>query len=411
MKGSIDKRGEKLYQIRLSIGKYKATVKNKKTGLEKPGIRRLYHTETIHGTRKEAESRLRDLLREHEGGTLAERSTKTLNDHGAEWFRSIRSRVKERTHVDYGKVWKRYIEDTVGRLPLNKITPSAIQRLYNDLSERSLGAATVRRVHFILSKSLEQAIKLRLLSSNPTKGLDLPKQMKSKVVRSMDEEQAQLFLAATHGERWETLWLVALQTGMRPEEYQGLFWTDFDFARHTCHIQRALVRPTGGAWKLEETKTQSGDRVIRIDPRLVAELKKHRARQAQERLLAGPEWDGTHPFVFTNERGGPVNHCNLARRSFKPLIKKAGLPDKFCPYDLRHTFATLMLKSGEDIKTVSEVLGHKDIQITLSFYHHCLPKMHHDAATRAADLFSPPANPAHLSRTDRTKRARTGGDG
>jgi integrase len=64
----------------------------------------------------------------------------------------------------------------------------------------------------------------------------------------MDEERARLFLGATHGERLGTMWLVGLQTGMRPEEYQGLFLTDFDFARHTCHIQRALVRPTGGKW-------------------------------------------------------------------------------------------------------------------------------------------------------------------
>lgn len=398
MRGSIIKRGDKNYLLRLSLGKDHATNK------------RIYHTETVHGTKREAEARLRERIGEFDGGALAERSTKTLNEFAEGWFRSIKSRLKERTHVDYTRVWARYVQSTVGRLALNRITPSAIQRLYNDLAERGLGVATVRRVHFLLSKSMEQAINLRLLARNPTRGLDLPQQPKSKIIRSMDEEQARLFLAATEGERWETLWLIALQTGMRPEEYQGLFWTDFDFARHTCHIQRALVRPTGGAWKLEDTKTQSGDRVIRIDPRLVQELKKHKARQAQERLLAGSAWEGTHPFVFTNWRGGPANHCNLSRQSFKPLLKKAGLPSSFCPYDLRHTFATLMLKSGEDIKTVSEILGHKDIQITLTFYHHCLPKMHKDAASRAGDLFSRPAPSDHLVITDRFKRFQTEGE-
>ncbi len=112
---------------------------------------------------------------------------------------------------------------------------------------------------------------------------------------------------------------------------------------------------------------------IRLPLRTVEALKAHRARQAEEKLKAGSLFqDGG--LVFATEIGTPLEPSNIDRRSFKPLLKKAGLPDmRF--HDLRHTCATVLLTEGVNPKFVQELLGHADIGLTLGTYSHFLPSM------------------------------------
>ncbi len=111
-------------------------------------------------------------------------------------------------------------------------------------------------------------------------------------------------------------------------------------------------------------------------------LRKHRKKQLEERMkLAGLFVD--HGMVFTSRAGTPVMRQDLTTRSFKPLLKRAGLPDiRF--HDLRHTCATLLLAKGVHAKLVQELLGHSTISITLDTYSHVPPSMG-DTATGAMD--------------------------
>ena len=109
-------------------------------------------------------------------------------------------------------------------------------------------------------------------------------------------------------------------------------------------------------------------------------LLEHRKRMMAEGH-AGCEW------VFCNEAGNPIDKNNLVRRSYKPLLKRAEIPERRF-HDLRHTHATLLLLQGEHPKVVQERLGHATISITLDTYSHVLPSMQKDAAARIGDLFS-----------------------
>lgn len=110
-------------------------------------------------------------------------------------------------------------------------------------------------------------------------------------------------------------------------------------------------------------------------------LKRHRARQAEERLGVGSEYNGKLDLVFANRRGEPLDHRSVVRRHFKPLVAAAGLAP-LRPYDLRHTCATLLLAGGEHPKVVAERLGHSSTVLTMDVYSHVLPDMQEAAADK-----------------------------
>jgi integrase len=103
-------------------------------------------------------------------------------------------------------------------------------------------------------------------------------------------------------------------------------------------------------------------------------------------MLAKPWRD--HGLMFCTQLGTPLNRNNIHSRSFKPLVARAGLPPTVRFHDLRHTFATLMLKGGEHPKVVQEMMGHATINITLDTYSHVLPDMQDKAADRLGALLS-----------------------
>ena len=106
-----------------------------------------------------------------------------------------------------------------------------------------------------------------------------------------------------------------------------------------------------------------------------------RCRQAQQRLAVGPAYE-SYDLVFATATGQPLDENNLARRHFKPILRRAGLPEHVRLYDLRHTCATLLLAAGENPKVVSERLGHANITLTLDTYSHVLPTLQQGAAER-----------------------------
>jgi integrase len=134
----------------------------------------------------------------------------------------------------------------------------------------------------------------------------------------------------------------------------------------------------GGRHTLGETKTRRGRRQVNLTPRTVAILKDHRGRQLEQRAeRAGMYAD--HGLIFSSEIGTPLNPENLVKRSFKPLLKRAGLPEiRF--HDLRHTCATLLMGRGVHPKLVQELLGHATIAMTLDTYSHYLPSMGNQAS-------------------------------
>jgi integrase len=178
---------------------------------------------------------------------------------------------------------------------------------------------------------------------------------------------------------------LALTTGMREGELLGLRWQDVDLERATVQV-RLNVQEQDGRFALAEVKTAYSRRNIALSRTAIEALRLHRAQQNIEKLRLGPAWDTRHDLIFPNTVGTVMIPDNLVKRSFKPLLAVAGLPDvRF--HDLRHTAATLLLSRGVHPKVVSEMLGHADISITLRVYAHVTPNMQQAAVAVMDELF------------------------
>jgi integrase len=152
-----------------------------------------------------------------------------------------------------------------------------------------------------------------------------------------------------------------------------------DIPQPVARLQRSLSKgPNGPVFK--RTKTEKG-RSVSLLPEAVEALKRHRKRQAEERLKYSGLWKDDD-LVFSSQKGTPMSWTNLTKRNFKSLLKEAGLPQTVRFYDLRHTFATWMPEQGENPKIVQEILGHSQITRTMDTYSHVTPNMQREAFAR-----------------------------
>jgi integrase len=193
-----------------------------------------------------------------------------------------------------------------------------------------------------------------------------PPKLKRDEIQPLNADQVRALLDASD-ERSRALYTVAVRTGMRPGEILALRWSDVDLEAGTVQINRALSEG-----EFSTPKTPRSRRRISLSPATVA-LKAHRKRQLEERIAKAGLWED-HGLVFPSSVGTPKSQRNL-NREFKNAAKRAGLPDHFKLYDLRHTCATLLLARNVHPKYVQELLGHASIAQTLDTYSHVIPGM------------------------------------
>jgi integrase len=264
----------------------------------------------------------------------------------------------------------------LGAVRLSQLSTAQIQNLVSKLTERDLSPRTVKYVYDVLNMALGFAVKSGELVRNPCALVELPRQRRS-AAKSLTIEEARRFIAAAESDRYAALWLLLLQTGMRPSEALGLKWEDID-SNGFLRIQRTLSRLDGAGWSFNDTKTDMSRRAVKLGVTLRAALQRHRARQSAEKLEQGPAYVD-HGLVFASRNGAPLDYRAVVRRHFKALMKRAAI-NSIRPYDLRHSSATLDLLSGAHVKVVSERLGHANIKMTLQTYQHVLPDMQESAA-------------------------------
>jgi integrase len=142
---------------------------------------------------------------------------------------------------------------------------------------------------------------------------------------------------------------LAIHTGLRQSELLGLKWEDVDLEAKRLSVRRILSAAKDGP--TFTTPKSNKSRTVRLTPRAAESLQVHRQRQVEEREMLAKPWRN-HGLVFRTQLGTPLNRNNIHSRSFKSLVARAGLPPTVRFHDLRHTFATLMLKGGEHPKVV-----------------------------------------------------------
>jgi integrase len=317
-------------------------------------------------------------------GAIADPSRVTVAQFMARWLEDVvRVTVGPKSYQLYEMVTRLHVVPYIGPVLLAKLAPLHLQGMLADL-ERQQASPRLRRLALsIASRALRQAVRWRMLPSNPADAVTPPRFPRPEI-HPLTPEQVDVFLAAAREDRLYALYCVAVGSGLRQGELLGLQWEDIDLVSACLHVRRQLHEVSGRLW-LGAVKTARSKRPIDLPAVAIEALREHRLRMMAE--------GHPHGLVFCDTTGGFIRKSNLTRRSFHPLLKRAGLPSiRF--HDLRHTHATLLLSAGVHPKVVAERLGHSAISITLDTYSHVLPSLGADAARRLDALLRSSGAPA-----------------
>lgn len=309
----------------------------------------------IYGkTRAEVAEKLTRAMADRDQGLLFDAGGQTLGEYVTRWLEdSARGDLAPRTYSNYSLQVRRHINPVLGRAKLSRLSPDNIQALYAAKLRAGLAPSSVLYIHAVLHRALETAARRGTIPRNPAAIVDPPK-VRREEIEPLDARQTRALLRAAGeaGDRFECIYVLALTCGLRIGELLGLKWTDIDLEAGTLRVNRQLQRLRDGSASglvFSEPKNASR-RQLRLPDRAVAALRSHRKRQFEEKLRASNYEDSR--LVFATGKGTPLDAQNVVNRSFKPLLKKAGLPDvRF--HDLRHTCATLLLSREVPMRSTS----------------------------------------------------------
>jgi len=336
-------------------------------------------------TQKDVSQKLKAILRDLDVGLYVEPSKTTLSNWLDTWLSEyVEPTCKPLTYSTYESRIRTRLKPALGNIKLTELSATQIQTFCNDLTRKEgLSSKTVRNTHAILRKALEQAVELRYILFNPADRVKLPK-MEQKEIKPLTDTEISAFLEEIQkGEQtsFTRMFIVTLFTGMREGEVCGLTWDAVDFRNGTLTVKQQLQKnkEKGAEHFLSSTKT-GNIRTITPAPYVMSILKEQFNEQRKQHLQIGLAWKNQWNLVFTYEDGKYIPPQS-ALKAFKRVAERIGRPDaRF--HDLRHTYATVSLSRGDDIKTVQTNLGHSTPSTTLAVYAHVTDKMKAESAAR-----------------------------
>lgn len=330
-------------------------------------------------TRKEAQDAIRKAMQETEDGVIASGKRPTFQ----EWARQYlggRTRIAYSTRTLYASSF-RVVEPYIGRIRIDELTEDHLRITWNRLASGlepdgktprargPLALTTLDRCHRHVAAALRAASdgRRRLISFNPASAPESrPEKGERKPIHPLSESEVHRLFDVTQNHREHPLWVFMITTGVRPGEARALQWSDIDWTRQVVSITKSVHQEIGRGAVTGPTKTNR-NRVIKLRPKTVEALRRHRAAQAEMRLQAGPAWqDGE--YVFTTDAGRPLDDRYM-QRLFDRACSQAGVARRTLK-ETRHTFATLGLYQREPVKFISAALGHSSAAITLNVYSH-----------------------------------------
>jgi integrase len=352
--------------------------------------REVYRTRTFRGGKREAEKALANFVQEVAGGGHAA-SDATVGALVGQWFELAKADLSPSTVRGYERSIRRYIQPELGNVPLRRLQVAQLDQLYAQLRQRGghdggpLATATVRQVHAVLRRALQQGVKWGWIDSNPAV-LATPPRVRNRQVQAPAPAAVVRLIEQARVENMDlaAFLQLAATTGARRGELCGLHWDAVDFPRGTVTIARSVVDGARGALIEKDTKTHSVRRIA-LDQTSIQVLKEH-----HERCVERANAFGAHlcdeAYVFSR-----APDCSLpwppndVTHEFIRLRDQLGL-NTIRLHDLRHFAATRLLGAGIPVRTVSGRLGHSTASTTLGVYAHFLAESDREAADTIEDV-------------------------
>lgn len=367
-------------------------------------------------TAKEAQRALTDLVSQINAGTWTDDQGMTVGQWLEKWLeRKEQTGLRFSTLTIYRQHVRDYLTPALGTLRLKDLRPGHVSDLLASLqgttgpSGKELSVSSILRIHACLRSALSTAQKMRLVSFNAARDVELPKPQRKRV-RPWQPYELGAFLEHVRTDRLGTLFEILVASGLRRGEVLGLRWQDVDVATGTLTVAQQIVERAGldspcGACGLVHrglrfgpVKTDAGDhRRVELDQYSAGVLLQQQILQDGERTEWGEAYSD-HGLVFAREDGSPIRPSQVLR-DFHRLTEQVQVPaDPSNPngptttlrkvrlHDLRHGSASLMLAAGVDMNVISKRLGHSRSSFTADTYAHMLDGVGREAAEKAAAL-------------------------
>lgn len=324
-------------------------------------------------------------------GTWQPRSNKTVSDLLDDWLAAQESAGRSpNTMTTLRSNVNGWVRPHIGAVLVADLSPRTAQRLVDILrSERgsrlgrgSLSPRSIQHAVTALKAATSWAASTGEIQRDPLAGFKRPSlKATTRAASALTHDEAQRFLRSVSGVRLRAAWWLLITRGLRREELLGLCWQDIDLDAGFAKIVRTRVQ-VGNQVIVGQPKTDRSRRSVHLDPHLSAELRAHRSRQLQERLVAGPAWEDSG-YVFVDELGKPIVPHRFSYR-FQRLAHEAGLRHTRL-HEGRHSAATMLLGMGTPVHEVSAMLGHSKASVTLDIYAHAIPGVGAAAGTRLTE--------------------------
>ena len=337
-------------------------------------------------TQAEVKDKLRKAIEDSNYLDAAKADEYTVERWVKTWFEIYsKPNIRENTQERYWNHIRYHIIPEIGHIKLKKLTARDIQIMYNnvrdhgrvllgpkDKREKTLSASYIHSLHRMLKMCLERAVKDQLLIRNPCDNVVLPK-MEKEEMKILKPEHIKAYLAEADRRGCLPMMFLELCTGLRRGELAALLWTDLDVENRTITISKQAARNKGGGVKVTKPKTATS---IRVEPI---------PQQAVDLLIQEHEKHPDNPYMFVSPMTGGMLYPDSLNDINEKILDAIGV-ERIRFHDLRHTFATLALQNGVDIRTVSGMLGHADPGFTLRTYTHVTNPMQVKAAETVGNV-------------------------
>ena len=365
MEGSIRKRGSKSWELTLDLGRD-----------EKGKRDRRYFT--VHGTKKQAQQRLRELLTEVDGGIVPSPERIKMREWLARWMSDcVVGYLSQATQDRYGGIIKNHLNPAVGHIELRKLSPGHVQAMQQKLLQGGMDPTGVNLVRTVLSGAMRHALGLELIVRNPVAATKAPPDPDREVQPPPVEAVIKMLGLAEEQDDWlYPAMHLLVYTGIRRGELLALKWGAINFEKCELRIVSSLGRRSNGL-NLTKPKTARGNRVITLATSTVDVMRYYKKLQEQHKVMMAGAYED-NGIMFADELGRWLNPMRLTRR-VKSLGKQIGHPDAG-PHNLRHFNGSVSIDAGVNLVVVSERLGHSNPTITLAIYAHALPGKQKQAA-------------------------------
>lgn len=336
-------------------------------------------------TQAEVKEKLKKALADSQKLDLAKQGKYTVGTWMDAWFENVaKIKVRPSSHQTYRGYIDNHIKPNIGNIPLEKLTTMELQKLYRKLltsgrvdrieaekQPKGLSAKTVRNINQVISSAMDLAVAQKIILENPTNACSLPR-VGHKEMQTISAEQLQSFQEEAKRSGVYEMYYIELSTGLRRGELLGLKWEDIDMKQDIIRVRRQISRING---KIVEAplKTKNSYRAVTISPQAIEVLKAQKKKTNDEYVLPSPN-------------GGPISPDSVNNMLHR-VLDRAGIP-RVRFHDMRHTFATLALQNGVDIKTVSGMLGHFSAGFTLDTYAHVTTAAQKEAAETMGNVLS-----------------------